>query len=539
LLYYPGSGTPGQTSRRLQRITHKKPNGTDFYSRFEYTYSADGQITTWRQQDDASRDQTYAFGYDPANQLTSARLQETSGGALVSDLRYTYDPAGNRTGVQTSTPGAGSTVNVSPTSATYNSLNQLTGLDRANGPVYIRGTVSKPASSITVQGAIGLPAINAARLPGDAFEAKIGGLTTNSRFTVTATDFQSPTPEVKAQVFEVTAGTPGQAESMTYDLNGNLTEIRVGTTLIRKYRWDALNRLVGIDYFNSSGTATGSTDIAYDGFSRRYRITEKDASATVTSDKLLLWCGTSICEERTATDTTSTVVKRYFAQGVQVPGAASPADKLFYTRDHLGSVRELVDSASTPAVRARYAYDPYGRVTKLSGDLDADFLFTGHYYHAKSGLHLAPYRAYDAGLGRWISRDPITEDGGINLYVYVANSPVNYVDLLGLQRTWSDWWARNRPFPSEDQKPPFSEDIGDYRGPGPQDSNCVGYACHSKGFLGADGPSQLGCRKVELTDKCGPGEYAVMVGQWPNAAGGPAWHAAREKLAAKAAGKLN
>jgi RHS repeat-associated protein len=127
------------------------------------------------------------------------------------------------------------------------------------------------------------------------------------------------------------------------------------------------------------------------------------------------------------------VVKRFYPQGVEVPGASSPANKLFYTRDHLGSIRELTDNASTPAVRARYAYDPYGRVTKLSGDLDADFAFTGHYRHAKSGLHLALYRAYDAELGRWLSRDPIAEDGGINLYGYVKNVPTMFVDPLGLQ----------------------------------------------------------------------------------------------------------
>jgi hypothetical protein len=39
---------------------------------------------------------------------------------------------------------------------------------------------------------------------------------------------------------------------------------------------------------------------------------------------------------------------------------------------------------------------------------------------------------YDPELGRWLSRDPIGEDGGINLYGYVGNDPVNGVDPLGL-----------------------------------------------------------------------------------------------------------
>jgi RHS repeat-associated protein len=64
---------------------------------------------------------------------------------------------------------------------------------------------------------------------------------------------------------------------------------------------------------------------------------------------------------------------------------------------------------------------------------DADFGFTGHYYHAPSGLHLALYRAYNADLGRWLSRDPIAESGGMNLYVYVSNDPEDKVDVYGQQ----------------------------------------------------------------------------------------------------------
>jgi RHS repeat-associated protein len=65
--------------------------------------------------------------------------------------------------------------------------------------------------------------------------------------------------------------------------------------------------------------------------------------------------------------------------------------------------------------------------------LDADFGFTGHYVHVASGLHLALFRAYDADLGRWLSRDPIEEQGGINLYAYVHGNPIFWFDPLGLR----------------------------------------------------------------------------------------------------------
>ncbi len=49
-----------------------------------------------------------------------------------------------------------------------------------------------------------------------------------------------------------------------------------------------------------------------------------------------------------------------------------------------------------------------------------------------SNLYLAPYRAYDPTIGRWINRDPIAEDGGLNLYTYVGNNPPRSTDPLGL-----------------------------------------------------------------------------------------------------------
>jgi RHS repeat-associated protein len=60
------------------------------------------------------------------------------------------------------------------------------------------------------------------------------------------------------------------------------------------------------------------------------------------------------------------------------------------------------------------------------------FGFTGHLAHSPTGLTLAPFRAYDASLGRWISQDPIGLAGGLNLFAYVNGNPVDTADPLGL-----------------------------------------------------------------------------------------------------------
>ena len=204
----------------------------------------------------------------------------------------------------------------------------------------------------------------------------------------------------------------GAAQSFTYDANGNMTSDGV-----RTYVWDAENRLIKIV------EGAKRTEIEYDGFHHWTRILERNGATTV-SDRRFIWDGNTLVEQRNGTSTTA--AQRYLPQGVQ-----QGTSKFFYTRDHLGSIREVVNNSG--AVVARYDYDPYGRRTKLSGTFDSDFGFTGHYFHAPSGLHFAPFRAYNAEFGRWLSRDPIGEIGGINLYGYVVNDPVNAIDPYGLR----------------------------------------------------------------------------------------------------------
>jgi RHS repeat-associated protein len=233
-------------------------------------------------------------------------------------------------------------------------------------------------------------------------------------YTVKATSVEDPSQYAIATV--IVSAQSGSDRSFTYDANGNLLDDGV-----QQYEWDVENRLVKIT------KGSHITEFEYDPLGRRSRIIEKglDAQAQVfvSSDKRYLWDSAEIVEEQAPTGAT---LKQFYGQGF----IDSDGTKLYYTRDHLGSVRELTDS--TQVVRARYDYDPYGRVTKISGDKDSLFLYTGHLWHQQSGLYLTLYRAYDPETGRWISRDPIAERGGLNIYAYVMNDPINLVDPLGL-----------------------------------------------------------------------------------------------------------
>jgi RHS repeat-associated protein len=176
---------------------------------------------------------------------------------------------------------------------------------------------------------------------------------------------------------------------------------------------------------NINESSTLRTEFAYDGLGRRVQIIERSAGA-ISSEQNFVYDGWNLNEQR---DTTNSVVRRYFAQGEQRLTTADSGN-YFYTFDHLGSVREVLDN--TGAVRARYDYDVWGNRTKLSGDLDCDFGFTSYWFHSPSGLYLSPTRLYSSAFGRFLSRDPLGEKGGLNLYGYVGNDPVNAVDPFGL-----------------------------------------------------------------------------------------------------------
>jgi RHS repeat-associated protein len=83
----------------------------------------------------------------------------------------------------------------------------------------------------------------------------------------------------------------------------------------------------------------------------------------------------------------------------------------YYARDHLGSVRDVVDVKTGQDLQS-YDYDPYGRDITAGLEYPAystDFRYAGMFYHQPSGLYLTRYRVYDPRYGRWLSRDPLGE----------------------------------------------------------------------------------------------------------------------------------
>ena len=108
------------------------------------------------------------------------------------------------------------------------------------------------------------------------------------------------------------------------------------------------------------------------------------------------------------------------------------------THDLNGNVIGLVQlpaTGSQPAKMAVYDYDPSGQLTRVN-EPEANFnpiRFSSKYTDSETGLVYYGYRYLSPELGRWISRDPIGEEGGVNLYGMVGNDAVNRWDLLGTE----------------------------------------------------------------------------------------------------------
>lgn len=139
-----------------------------------------------------------------------------------------------------------------------------------------------------------------------------------------------------------------------------------------------------------------------------------------------MWCGESICQARSDTDR---VTRRFFEHGVHYPTMGTGVG-LYYGQDQLGSVRDL-SLVSTGARVGTFDYDAYGDVTVRSARIYPEFGHARLFHHGLSGLRLAKHRVYDAGDGRWTSRDPLGEEGGLNLYGYVEAGPVRHIDPSG------------------------------------------------------------------------------------------------------------
>ena len=93
-------------------------------------------------------------------------------------------------------------------------------------------------------------------------------------------------------------------------------------------------------------------------------------------------------------------------------------------------------NASNAVLSAQHEYGPFGEVLRATGPMAKanPFRFSTKYQDDETDLLYYGYRYYNASTGRWISRDPAEEEGGLSLYALADNNSVTGVDTLGLYK---------------------------------------------------------------------------------------------------------
>lgn len=261
---------------------------------------------------------------------------------------------------------------------------------------------------------------------------------------------ESPDPSVQAQervnnrdnqIVQIN----GSANNLAYDKAGNMKKTPVlwygtnaGSSGPLTLQWDAWNRQV------SSGS--------YDGLSRRITGNSFAGGEIYYNDQ---W---KPVEDRFLNEFDPDLIYCQYLWGARhrddlilrrrdsnVGGDLD--ETIWVTHDYFSPATLLLETSTTAFNEAlRMGFSPFGMmryigpadITSISladalEEYDWSYGFQGQFLDLNTGLYNYGYRDYSPWLGRWLSRDPIGEEGGINLYAYAGNNALNRVDYLGLR----------------------------------------------------------------------------------------------------------
>ena len=207
----------------------------------------------------------------------------------------------------------------------------------------------------------------------------------------------------------------GVTLALSWNTQGQLASVATNRVVAESYAYDPLGRRVK--------TTTGSTTVyhVYDGDQ-----CVADVSSAGTPLRSYTW-GLGIDNLLAVTVYSTGVTNTYYA-----------------VKDHLGSVQALVNASG--AVEESYTYDAWGvtairnasNQTIAASQYGNRFMFQGREYSAVTGFYNFRARWYAPTIGRWLNKDPIGLEGGLNLYAFCGNDPVNFKDPWGLCEKWAE-----------------------------------------------------------------------------------------------------
>jgi len=219
----------------------------------------------------------------------------------------------------------------------------------------------------------------------------------------------------------------GVVEALTYDADGNATLIQTstGTWAIT---YNGANRPV---HFRNEETDT-TVDCGYDSQGRRY-FKKVTVAGTVTLHHRYIYRGylQIACVDCTRSGHPALWFVTWDpSQPTATRPLAIQKDGTWFTYGY--DITKNICEVFGPAgyIRTSYSYAPFGNVT-ASGDVSQPFQWSSEHYDSELDLVYYNFRHYSPSLGRFLSRDPIAEQGGLNLYAFVQNNPNVFFDERG------------------------------------------------------------------------------------------------------------
>ncbi len=236
-----------------------------------------------------------------------------------------------------------------------------------------------------------------------------------------------------------------------YDAEGNLIrKTRISDGQATEFTYDYRNRVTDIVVKDAQGNVVYRTHYVYDVFDRRIA-TEVDADGDGPQQPVRTWTFYDGDNPYIDLDDQGNV-QHYYLYGPDIDQVLARLDPVtgvpdWYLTDYVGSVRAIVRDAGGYGngleVLDEITYDSFGNVLSETNPTSGDrFKFTGRELDAALSLYYYRARWYDPQAGRFLREDPLSFTAGdTNLYRYVFNSPVVYVDPTGLS-----WWDKVKSF---------------------------------------------------------------------------------------------
>jgi RHS repeat-associated protein len=397
---------------------------------FQYDYNTANQRVRCALEDGSY----WIYQYDQLGQVTSGKRYWPDGTPVDGQqFEYNFDDIGNRM-----TTGGRASAASTYTRTSTNAYTQRT----VAAVIDVLG-IANPTASVTVNG-------NTANRHGEYFDYPLSVANSSAAYpTVTIASTFGGGASSSGKVF-----VPASTEAFTHDQDGNLTADGRWA-----YTWDGENRLVQM--IRDTDSPTGAREklvFTYDWMGRRIRKQFYTYSSgwVLSTDTIFLYDGWNlICEFDASTSQPGTLIRSYI-WGTDITGSMQGAGGIggllkitdyvgstthhFVSYDGNGNVAALVDGG-TGAITARYEYGPFAEPIRTIGIMakKMPFRFSTKYTDNESGLIDYGYRYYNPSTGRWLTRDPIGELGGMNLYCSSRNDTINESDPLGLWPGWYRW----------------------------------------------------------------------------------------------------